>query len=104
MQIVPFSNAFYRGLTDLISPAWLKLFNAHEFNQVCGFSVIISRVFFSCTKLFSYVNDFVQLLSGGNHDIDVDDLRRNTKYTGGYSDSSRTIKIFWEVMTQIQKP
>jgi ubiquitin-protein ligase E3 B len=70
-QIVPFSNAFYRGLTDLISPAWLKLFNAHEFNQ---------------------------LLSGGNHDIDVDDLRRNTKYTGGYSDSSRTIKIFWEVM------
>lgn len=70
-QIVPFSNAFYRGLTDLISPAWLRLFNAHEFNQ---------------------------LLSGGNHDIDVDDLRRNTKYTGGYTDSSRTIKIFWEVM------
>ncbi|CAN8254660.1 unnamed protein product [Cochlearia groenlandica] len=70
-QIVPFSNAFYRGLTDLISPAWLKLFNSHEFNQ---------------------------LLSGGNHDIDVDDLRRNTKYTGGYSDSSRTIKIFWEVI------
>ncbi|VVB05545.1 unnamed protein product [Arabis nemorensis] len=70
-QIVPFSNAFYRGLTDLISPAWLKLFNAHEFNQ---------------------------LLSGGNHDIDVDDLRKNTKYTGGYTDSSRTIKIFWEVM------
>ncbi|KAJ0245655.1 E3 ubiquitin-protein ligase UPL7 [Hirschfeldia incana] len=70
-QIVPFSNAFYRGLTDLISPAWLRLFNAHEFNQ---------------------------LLSGGNHDIDVDDLRKNTKYTGGYTDSSRTIRIFWEVM------
>ncbi|XP_010558979.1 PREDICTED: E3 ubiquitin-protein ligase UPL7 [Tarenaya hassleriana] len=70
-QILPFSNAFYRGLTDLISPSWLKLFNAHEFNQ---------------------------LLSGGNHDIDVDDLRNNTKYTGGYSESSRTIKIFWEVM------
>ncbi|KHN02276.1 E3 ubiquitin-protein ligase UPL7 [Glycine soja] len=33
-QILPFSNAFYRGLTDLISPAWLKLFNASEFNQV----------------------------------------------------------------------
>ncbi|KAF3624115.1 E3 ubiquitin-protein ligase UPL7 [Capsicum annuum] len=27
-QILPFSNAFYRGLTDLISPSWLKLFNA----------------------------------------------------------------------------
>ncbi|KAM0993678.1 hypothetical protein ACFX10_009301 [Malus domestica] len=70
-QIFPFSNAFYRGLADLISPSWLKLFNAGEFNQ---------------------------LLSGGNHDIDVDDLRKNTRYTGGYSDGSRTIKIFWEVM------
>ncbi|KAM0990844.1 hypothetical protein ACFX2C_009305 [Malus domestica] len=70
-QIFPFSNAFYRGLADLISPSSLKLFNAGEFNQ---------------------------LLSGGNHDIDVDDLRKNTRYTGGYSDGSRTIKIFWEVM------
>ncbi|KAL6277645.1 hypothetical protein ACE6H2_021246 [Prunus campanulata] len=32
-RIFPFSNAFHRGLTDLISPSWLKLFNAGEFNQ-----------------------------------------------------------------------
>ncbi|XP_050227038.1 E3 ubiquitin-protein ligase UPL7 isoform X2 [Mercurialis annua] len=70
-QILPFSNAFYRGLTDLISPSWLKLFNASEFNQ---------------------------LLSGGDFDIDVDDLRSNTRYTGGYSEGSRTIKLFWEVI------
>lgn len=70
-QILPFSYAFYRGLTDLISPSWLKLFNAREFNQ---------------------------LLSGGDHDIDIDDLRRNTRYTGGYTKGSRTIKIFWEVI------
>ncbi|PIN11132.1 E3 ubiquitin protein ligase [Handroanthus impetiginosus] len=69
-QILPFSNAFYHGLTDLISPSWLKLFNASEFNQ---------------------------LLSGGDQDIDVDDLRKNTQYTGGYSEGSRTIKLFWEV-------
>ncbi|KAL3623366.1 E3 ubiquitin-protein ligase upl7 [Castilleja foliolosa] len=69
-QILPFSNAFYRGLTDLISPSWLKLFNSSEFNQ---------------------------LLSGGDNDIDVDDLRKNTQYTGGYSEGSRTIKLFWEV-------
>ncbi|KAG5556744.1 hypothetical protein RHGRI_007120 [Rhododendron griersonianum] len=71
-QILPLSNAFYRGLTDLIAPSWLKLFNASEFNQ---------------------------LLSGGKHDIDVDDLRSNTKYTGGYTEGSRTIKIFWEVIS-----
>ena len=35
LQMLPLSNAFYRGLTDLISPSWLKLFNASEFNQVC---------------------------------------------------------------------
>ncbi|KAJ0087886.1 hypothetical protein Patl1_32315 [Pistacia atlantica] len=70
-QILPFSNAFYRGLTDLIQPSWLKLFNASEFNQ---------------------------LLSGGKHDIDVDDLRNNTRYTGGYSEGSRTVKLFWEVI------
>ncbi|CAA2973673.1 E3 ubiquitin- ligase UPL7 [Olea europaea subsp. europaea] len=69
-QILPFSNAFYGGLSDLISPSWLKLFNASEFNQ---------------------------LLSGGDHDIDVDDLRKNTRYTGGYTVGSRTVKIFWEV-------
>ncbi|TXG58377.1 hypothetical protein EZV62_016206 [Acer yangbiense] len=69
-QMLPFSNAFYSGLTDLIAPSWLKLFNANEFNQ---------------------------LLSGGKHDIDVVDLRNNTRYTGGYSEGSRTIKLFWEV-------
>ncbi|XP_020098370.1 uncharacterized protein LOC109717106 [Ananas comosus] len=41
-----------------------------------------------------------KLLSGGRHDIDVDDLRINTKYTGGYSYSSRTVKLFWEVTIQ----
>ncbi|CAI9097863.1 OLC1v1034376C1 [Oldenlandia corymbosa var. corymbosa] len=74
-QILPFSNAFYRGLTDLISPSWLRLFNANEFNQ---------------------------LLSGGSHDIDVDDLRKNTKYTGGYNEGSRTVKLFWEVVAGLE--
>lgn len=74
-QILPFSNAFYRGLTDLISPSWLKLFNASEFNQ---------------------------LLSGGNHDIDIDDLRKNTRYTGGYTEGSRTVKLFWEVFANFE--
>ncbi|XP_060201350.1 E3 ubiquitin-protein ligase UPL7-like [Lycium barbarum] len=74
-QILAFSNAFYRGLTDLISPSWLKLFNASEFNQ---------------------------LLSGGNHDIDIDDLRKNTRYTGGYTEGSRTVKLFWEAFANFE--
>ncbi|KAL8245218.1 hypothetical protein R6Q59_011476 [Mikania micrantha] len=74
-QVLPLSNAFCRGLTDLISPSWLRLFNAGEFNQ---------------------------LLSGGNHDIDVDDLRNNTQYTGGYTEGSRTVKLFWEVIREFE--
>ncbi|KAH0457572.1 hypothetical protein IEQ34_012887 [Dendrobium chrysotoxum] len=70
-QMLPPANAFYSGLTDLIAPLWLRLFSANEFNQ---------------------------LLSGGKHDFDVDDLRSNTRYTGGYSEGSRTVKIFWEVV------
>ncbi|KAF9591719.1 hypothetical protein IFM89_006065 [Coptis chinensis] len=70
-QILPLAKSFFTGLIDLISPSWLSLFNAGEFNQ---------------------------LLSGGDHDIDVDDLRNNTRYTGGYSGGSRTIRIFWEVL------
>ncbi|KAK8949748.1 E3 ubiquitin-protein ligase UPL7 [Platanthera guangdongensis] len=69
--MLPPANAFYRGLTDLIEPSWLSLFNANEFNQ---------------------------LLSGEKQDFDVDDLRSNTRYTGGYTEGSRPVKIFWEVV------
>ncbi|GJR59572.1 E3 ubiquitin protein ligase UPL7 [Tanacetum coccineum] len=43
-----------------------------------------------------------ELLSGGNHDIDVDDLRSTTKYTGGYTEGSRTVKLFWEVLREFE--
>ncbi|RWW30677.1 hypothetical protein GW17_00004728 [Ensete ventricosum] len=43
-------------------------------------------------------NCLMQLLSGGINDFDVDDLRSNTKYSGGYSETSRTVKLFWEVL------
>lgn len=46
-------------------------------------------------------NYLVQLLSGGKNDFDVDDLRSNTKYSGGYSETSRTVKLFWEVLAYL---
>ncbi|KAJ7524180.1 hypothetical protein O6H91_18G080700 [Diphasiastrum complanatum] len=74
-QMRPIINAFISGLGDLITPSWLGLFNAKEFNQ---------------------------LLSGGESDFDMDDLRANTRYTGGFTDSSRTIKLFWEVVRGLE--
>ncbi|KAH6558476.1 hypothetical protein KP509_1Z062300 [Ceratopteris richardii] len=72
-QMQPLINAFSQGLSDIISPSWLSLFNARELNQ---------------------------LISGGDHDFDVDDLRENTKYTGGFTANSRTVKQFWEVLRE----
>nr|GEZ16523.1 hypothetical protein [Tanacetum cinerariifolium] len=43
-----------------------------------------------------------QHLYGGNHDIDVDDLRSNTKYSGGKIKGSRTVKLFWEVLRDFE--
>jgi|LauGreSBDMM110SN_4_FD.fasta_scaffold10378_5 ubiquitin-protein ligase E3 C len=42
------------------------------------------------------------LLSGGGEDgasgtIDVDDLRRYVRYSGGYREDSTTVKLFWKV-------
>ncbi|XP_024365783.1 E3 ubiquitin-protein ligase UPL7 isoform X2 [Physcomitrium patens] len=75
-QMRPLVTAFAKGMADIIDPQWLGLFSAKEFNQ---------------------------LLSGSDHDFDVDDLRLRTRYTGGYTDSSRTIKMFWEVLRGFEK-
>ncbi|MCO5588845.1 hypothetical protein L7F22_042805 [Adiantum nelumboides] len=74
-QMQPLICAFAGGLSDIICPAWLSLFNARELNQ---------------------------LISGGEHDFDVDDLKANTKYTGGFTENSRTVKQFWEVLREFE--
>lgn len=57
-----------------------------------------------CMLSFQLIQSFIQLLSGGNHDIDIDDLRKNTRYTGGYTEGSRTVKLFWEVCMNYPSP
>lgn len=39
------------------------------------------------------------MLTGGEDiDIDVGDLQKHTKYSGGYSKSSSTVGLFWKVL------
>ena len=56
------------------SHTWRRLFNPKELNQ---------------------------LLSGGSDDgssaMDVEDLRRHVRYSGGYTEDSTTVKLFWKV-------
>ena len=65
------SRWFWFAMAQVIPAAWLRLFNPAEVNE---------------------------LLSGGaSGGADAEDMRAHATYSGGYSDSSRTIALFWQV-------
>ncbi|KAI0014511.1 hypothetical protein F4780DRAFT_774158 [Xylariomycetidae sp. FL0641] len=70
------TKAFLRGLGCIINPSWLSMFNQSELQRLVG---------------------------GDSSEIDVDDLRNHTQYSGLYEigddgEEHQTIKIFWQVM------
>eukprot|EP00985_Skeletonema_marinoi_P002204 scaffold893_cov143-Skeletonema_marinoi.AAC.8 len=67
------SDAFTRGLWEVIDRSWLRLFNEPE----------------------------LQVLISGASDgkIDVPDMKANSKYTGGYSQLDRNVTRFWSVVS-----
>lgn len=69
------SDAFTRGLWEVIDRSWLRLFNEPE----------------------------LQVLISGASDgkIDVSDMKSNSKYTGGYSQLDRNIVRFWSVVSSL---
>lgn len=66
------SEAFVRGLWEVIDRSWLRIFNEPE----------------------------LQVLISGASDgeIDVEDMRAHTRYTGGFTGIDRTVMRFWNVM------
>lgn len=66
------SEAFTRGLWEVIDRSWLRIFNEPE----------------------------LQVLISGPSDgkIDVDDMRANTRYVGGYTGLDRNVNRFWSVI------
>jgi len=66
------SIAFTRGLWEVIDGSWLRLFNEPE----------------------------LQVLISGSSDgkIDIEDMRSNTRYVGGYTGIDRTVNRFWNVV------
>lgn len=70
------TRAFLRGLSMIIDPTWLSMFNQNELQRLVG---------------------------GDSSSIDVEDLRRHTIYSGVYQigddgQEHPTVKLFWEVM------
>ncbi|KAF8095457.1 hypothetical protein N665_0332s0039 [Sinapis alba] len=70
-QIRQQSSHFLRGFQQLIPREWIDMFNEHEL-QV--------------------------LISGSAVNLDIDDLRENTNYSGGYNAGHYVIDMFWEIM------
>lgn len=74
------TKAFLRGLGTIINPSWLSMFNQSELQRLIG---------------------------GDSSEIDVEDLRRNTSYSGLYAigddgQEHPTIRFFWDVMRKLK--
>ncbi|KAL1588951.1 hypothetical protein WHR41_02540 [Cladosporium halotolerans] len=75
-QSAPQTNAFLKGLSSIIQPTWLSMFNQAELQTLIG---------------------------GAQAGIDVGDLRRNTQYGGVYvigddGQEHPSVRLFWRVM------
>ncbi|XP_040990913.1 E3 ubiquitin-protein ligase UPL6 isoform X2 [Juglans microcarpa x Juglans regia] len=70
-QIRQQSSHFLRGFQQLIQKDWIDMFNEHELQL---------------------------LISGSVDSLDVDDLRLNTNYVGGYHKEHYIVEMFWEVL------
>lgn len=75
-QIRRQSEAFLAGVSDLINPRWLRLFDQVELQE---------------------------LIKGADSPIDVDDLRDNIVYSG-YHPQDLTIDYFWQAMESFDQP
>lgn len=76
MQSAAQTKAFLKGLSSIIQPSWLSMFNQAELQTLIG---------------------------GAASSINIDDLRRNTQYGGVYvigddQQEHPSVRMFWDVM------
>ena len=81
LQTQPYlqTSAFLKGLSSIIQPSWLAMFNQSELQS---------------------------LISGTSSSIDLEDLRRHTEYGGVYvigddRQEHPSVKLFWSVMNEL---
>lgn len=74
-QIRKQSDAFLKGFFEVVSRDYIRLFS-HEELQL--------------------------LISGKTGKLDLEDLRRNTKYSGGYDVNTDVIKWFWQALSELK--
>jgi ubiquitin-protein ligase E3 B len=70
-QIEEQTKAFIRGFKSIVNLEWLHMFSASEFQR---------------------------LISGDTAPIDLQDLRRHTKYFGGFHNNHRVVCWLWDIL------
>ena len=71
------TNAFASGLFAVVDKAWLSIFSPGELQQ---------------------------LISGGKGlRLDVNDLREHVKLVGGFTATSRTVELLWEILEEMSQ-
>ncbi|KAJ3020074.1 hypothetical protein HKX48_001380 [Thoreauomyces humboldtii] len=73
-QIQRQCQAFFSGLSDLIDPEWIRIFNQQELQMVLG---------------------------GVASPLDLIDLKKHTTYSGGFDSDHPTIIDFWSVVEEL---
>lgn len=73
-RIAPQCKAFFEGLSDIIDPKWLRMFDQQELQTLIG---------------------------GTESPIDVDDLQKNTVMPDGEDDIS--LQLFWKVLRSMSQ-
>ena len=71
------SKAFMNGLSAIFPPSWLRIFSPKEINMLLG--------------------------GGKDGHVDIQDLKKHCKLTGGYTATSRPIKLFWKVVASMDQ-
>lgn len=99
VQIAQQCRAFYSGLFEMINPRWLRMFNQSELAVLVGGSPPLPLRLFFVHQLTGPGR------TGGTEEaIDIDDLRRNTVYSGwAAEDNTPTVQYFWEAVASFSK-
>ncbi|KAG8812122.1 hypothetical protein FRC17_002178 [Serendipita sp. 399] len=73
-QIKKQCDAFFEGLSEIIDPKWLRMFNQQELRILVG---------------------------GAEEPIDVDDWQANSVYGGLFDENHPTVNMFWNVVKSL---
>ena len=102
------SRAFVRGLAEVVDPKWLRMFNEPELQvRASRRSRARARAALDARRPDPPPPAHPRsrrkvLISGVRARLDVDDLRKHARYSGGYTPLDKTVRRFWKVLETLE--